>query len=161
MRQYLVQVEDAACEKFEAMMSLCSQAKIIDRGVMADTRTAVDRCVVKAICELRYDNVFKRRGDYAYIMLAANEEVIKGMRFFFSPKEYLDYMRELDIDKVPGRTTIYDALECTHGRYPEWTFSDHPGDTETLRRKNVVKRFMSAFMRAKLNVSDAISDNRR
>ena len=159
MRQYLVQVEDAACDKFEAMMDLCSQAKIIDKGVLIDTRAAVDLCVVEAIRELREDMVFKRPSDYAYIMIAANEEAIKGMRFFYSPQEYIDYLRQLEIRMIPGRSTIYDAIARTCGRYPNWTFTDHPSETEILRRKNVVRRFLSAFVKAKLSVSDCLSDN--
>lgn len=160
MRQYLVQVEDAACDKFESMIDLCSQVKILGSGIIVDTRDLVDLCVVEAFRELREDKVFKLPGDYAYIMIAANEEAIKDMRFFYSPKEYLDYMRQLEISKIPGRTTIYDAIARTQGRFPDWTFTDHPSETESLRRKNVVRRFMSAYMRAKLRLSNAFSDNR-
>lgn len=155
-----MQVEDTACSKFEGMVELCSQVEIVSYGVVADAKTGSDLCVAKAFQELRQDGVFKHPCDYAYIMIAANEETIKGMRFFYSPKEYIDYMRQLEIDTIPGRTTIYDAIARTCGRYPNWIFTDHPSETEILRRKNVVRRFSSAFMRAKLRVSDCYSDNR-
>ncbi len=160
MRQYLVQVEESACEKFEGMIDLCPDVKIVGVDVVIDTKDVVDQCMVDAIRALREDMVFKRPSDYAYIMLAANEEVIKGLRFFYSPKEYIEYLCQLEIDGVPGRTTIYDAIARTHGRYPNWTFTDHPSETEILRRKNVVKRFLSAYTKAKFGVSDGFSEYR-
>ena len=88
MRQYLVQVEDSACDKFEGMIDLCPDVKIVGVDVVIDTKDVVDQCMVDAIRALREDMVFKLPSDYAYIMIAANEEVIKGLRFFYSPKEY-------------------------------------------------------------------------
>ena len=160
MRQIVLNLDDEAFEPFMGMLRLCSKIEVVGEGVVIDTKDVVDHCVVEAIRELRQDMVFKHPGDYAYIMIAANEEAIKDMRFFYSPKEYIDYMRQLEINKIPGRNTIYDAIARTRGRYPNWTFTDHPSETEILRRKNVVRRFMSAFTRAKLNVSDCFSDNR-
>jgi hypothetical protein len=35
------------------------------------------------------------------------------------------------------------------GDFPDWAYLDEPSTTEMLRRKDVVYRFKSAFMRAK------------
>lgn len=51
-----------------------------------------------------------------------------------------------------------DGITRTFGKFPEWTFSDHPSADEVMRRKNVLKRFLSAYTKIKLNVSDAFSD---
>jgi len=67
-------------------------------------------------------------------------------------------MREADFDNLPGRTTIYDTIAKVQGKYPDWTFTDAPKASEALRRKNLVKRFLSAFMRAQSRKSDGLSD---
>ena len=160
MRQYLVQVEESACEKFEGMIDLCPDVKIVGMEVILDTIDVVDKCVREAIRVLREDMVFKHPSDFAYIMIAANEELIKDMRFFYSPNEYIEYMRMLDINVIPCRSTIYQVVSKTHGRYPDWTFADHPSETEILRRKNVVRRFLSAYNKARLSFLDGFLDNR-
>jgi hypothetical protein len=93
-------------------------------------------------------------------MIAANEGQAKGMSFFHSPKEYLDYLKELELDGLPGRSTIYDTISKVDGKYPNWTFSDDPKPKEALRRKNIVRLFLSAFFKARRTLSDGISDNR-
>ena len=109
---------------------------------------------------MRADGVFRLPGDYAYLMMAANEGLAKGMAFFHTPKEYLDYLKELELDGLPGRSTVYDILSKVDGKYPDWIFTDDPKPKEALRRKNIVRMFLSAFFKAKRAMSDGFSDNR-
>ena len=54
------------------------------------------------------------------------------------------------IDKLPGRNTLYDGITRTFGKFPEWTFSDHPSADEVMRRKNVLKRFFECLYQDKI-----------
>ena len=87
-------------------------------------------------------------------MVAMNEGVVKGLPFFYTPKDFLDYMRELNFDGLLGRSTVYDTIAKVQGKYPDWTFSDAPA----LRRKNLVRLFLSAFVRAQSRKLDGLSD---
>ncbi|WP_028904204.1 hypothetical protein [Prevotella sp. P6B4] len=158
MIQILIEIENEAYEPFMGMMRLCPAVRVVSSSMAVEARSVVDRCVAMAIRQLRDDKVFKRPGDYTYIMKGANEGVIKDMGFFYYPSEFLAYLREIGIDELPGRNTLYDGMTRTFGKYPDWTFSDHPTPAEVLRRKNVLKRFLSAYTKMKLSVSDASSD---
>jgi hypothetical protein len=91
-------------------------------------------------------------------MVAMNEGVVKGLPFFYTPKDFLDYMRELKFDGLLGRSTVYDTIAKVQGKYPDWTFSDAPKASEALRRKNLVRLFLSAFVRAQSRKLDGLSD---
>ena len=157
MRQIILNVEDAAYEQFMGMVALCPQVKVVCDGI--ETGDSTDLCIVRAIREMRENGAFRYPSDYTYIMVATNEGMVKGIPFFYSPKEYLDYMKELGLDGLPGRTTLYDTINKMRGRYPDWSFSDSPKTAEILRRKNIVKQFLSAFGRARRGVSDGVSEN--
>jgi hypothetical protein len=91
-------------------------------------------------------------------MVALNEEVVKGVPFFYTPMEYLSYLKSLGFDNLPGRTSLYDTIKLIKGRYPNWTFADNPKDVEARRRINVVKRFLNAFGRARRGKSDGFPE---
>ena len=103
MKEIIIHVEDSAYEKFMGMLSLCPQVEVVSEGVAIETREAIDLCVARAIREMRADGAFRFPSDYTYLMIAANEGQAKGMSFFHSPKEYLDYLKELELDGLPGR----------------------------------------------------------
>ena len=159
MRQIILNVEDAAYEQFMGMVALCPQVKVVSDGAACETRDVVDLCVARAIREMQENGAFRYPSDYTYIMVATNEGMVKGIPFFYSPKEYLDYLKELELDGLPGRSTLYDTINKMRGRYPDWSFSDNPKTAEILRRKNIVKQFLSAFGRARRDASDGVSEN--
>ena len=92
-------------------------------------------------------------------MVAFNESVVKGLPFFYSPKDFLDYMKDSDFDDLPGRSTIYNTIAKVEGKYPDWTFTDAPKASEALRRKNLIKQFLSAFMKAQSGMLDGLLDD--
>ena len=155
----ILEVEDSNFEKFMGMVDLCQGVNLVCRIEGNSTQEIVDKCVAMAICELQEDNVFKRKGDYTYIMMCSNEGIIDDLGTFENPDEFLEYLRICDLDFLPGRTSLYDAMGNTFGNYPNWTFHDKPSFTESKRRINVVKRFLSAYNRAKMSLLDGISDN--
>ena len=146
----MIEIEDEAYEPFMGMLRLCPAVKVVGTCMVVETRDVIGRCVALAIKKLREDRVFKHPGDYTYIMRGANEGVIKGMGFFYYPSEFLAYLREIGIDKLPGRNTLYDGITRTFGKFPEWTFSDHPSADEVMRRKNVLKRFFECLYQDKI-----------
>ena len=157
MKEIVLQIDDAAYEKFMGMVSLCPQVQVVSEGI--EVRGTVDLCVAGAIRELQESGKLKHPSDYAYIMLASNESTLKGLPSFCSPQEFIDYMKELELDRRPGRNTLYDTMNKTLGKYPDWEFSDGPKPAEALRRKNIVRLFLSAFFRLNRGFSDGFSDN--
>ena len=121
MKQVVLRIDDAAFEKFMGMVDLCPMVEVLNVCGTGDKKLTIDAYVSSAIREMRQALAFKNPCDYAYLMVAMNESVVKG-------------------------------------KYPDWTFTDSPKASEALRRKNLVKRFLSAFMRAQSNKSDGWSD---
>ncbi len=158
MKQVVLRVDDAAYEKFMGMVSLCPQVEVLNVYDAGSKGLTMDVFVVTAIREMRQMQAFRYPCDYAYLMVAMNDGVVKGLPYFYSPKDFLDYLRQSDFDGLPGRTTIYDTIAKVKGRYPDWTFTDAPKASEALRRKNLVKQFLSAMMRAQSRRPDGLSD---
>ena len=158
MKQVVLRIEDAAFEKFMGMVSLCPQVEVANVCDTGDKKLTMDGYVASAIREMRQMLAFRHPCDYAYLMVAMNESVVKGLPFFYTPKDFIDYMREADFDNLPGRTTIYDTIAKVKGKYPDWTFADDPKASEALRRKNLIKQFLSAFVRVQSRKSDGLSD---
>lgn len=156
----LLRIEDTAYEKFMGMISLCSQVEVICESCAVEICSSTELCVANAISEMQKNRVLRQPSDYTYIMMAANESVMKGLPFFYSPKDFLDYLKSLNLDHLPGRSTLYDTIVKVQGRYPDWAFTDNPKPSELIRRKNVVKQFLSAYLRAQRIFSDGSSDNR-
>ena len=161
MRQYLVQVEESACEKFEGMIDLCPDVKIVGVDVVIDTKDNVDQCMVDAIRSLVESNTIRHAYDYAYIMMGINQGLVDKQLFFVSPQEYLDYLNELVDSNLPGKSTLYNTIGKTYGKYPDWTFTDKPTTFESLRRKNVFKQFLSAFMKEKRARLERMLENKK
>ena len=160
MKQIILNVEDSAYEQLIGFIRLCPQVELISDGKEVDTKENIDQCVVDAIQEMRKGSAFRHPSDYTYLMMASNQGLVNGLPLFYSPKEFLDYLKELELDSLPGRSTLYDTISKTHGKFPEWTFSDNPTPAETLRRRNVAKQFLSALGRAKRRLSDGNSEIR-
>ena len=158
MKQVVLRIDDAAFEKFMGMVSLCPQVEVLNVCDTGDKKQTMDGYVVSAIREMRQRLAFRSPCDYAYLMVAMNESVVKGLPFFYTPKDFIDYMREADFDNLPGRSTVYNTIAKVKGKYPDWTFTDDPKASEALRRKNLIKQFLSAFVRAQAGKLDGLLD---
>ena len=159
MKQVVLRIDDAAFERFMGMVSLCPQVEVLNVCQTGDKKQTIDAYVASAIREMRQTLAFRYPCDYAYLMVAMNESVVKGLPFFYTPKDFIEYMREAEFDHLPGRTTIYDTIAKVQGKYPDWTFTDAPKSSEALRRKNIIKQFLSAFMRAQTEKLDGLLDD--
>jgi hypothetical protein len=140
------------------MVSLCPQVEVVNVCDTGDKKQTMDGYVASAIREMRQRLAFRSPCDYAYLMVAMNESVVKGLPFFYTPKDFIDYMREADFDNLPGRSTVYNTIAKVKGKYPDWTFTDDPKASEALRRKNLIKQFLSAFVRAQAGKLDGLLD---
>ena len=158
MKQVVLRIDDAAFEKFMGMVSLCPQVEVVNVCDTGDKKQTMDGFVATAIREMRQRLAFRSPCDYAYLMVAMNESVVKGLPFFYTPKDFIDYMREADFDNLPGRSTVYNTIAKVKGKYPDWTFTDDPKASEALRRKNLIKQFLSAFVRAQAGKLDGLLD---
>ena len=158
MKQVILKIDDSVYEKFMGMVSLCPQVEVVSVCQTGDQHLTIDVYVASAIREMRLALAFQHPSDYAYLMVAMNESVVKGLPFFYTPKDFLDYMRESNFANLPGRSTIYNTVAKVKGKYPDWTFTDTPKASEALRRKNLVKQFLSAFVRAQSRKLDGSLD---
>lgn len=149
MRQILIEIEDEAYGKFMGMVELCPQISVMDVGIITNTKNMLDLCMKQAIMELIEDKVIRRPRDYGWIMLALEQKVVKDIDGFSSHQAFIDYLALLGVESLPGKTTLFRTYNITDGTYPDWTFLDHPKHEEELRRKNIIVRFLSAYMRAK------------
>lgn len=156
MKEIVLKIEDNAFDDFLGMIRHCPFIEVVSTSQDIDSKEILDQCFHAAISELREDGVFRMKGDYGYIMLAVNDEAVKGL-FFYSPLDYRSYLKELGFDDLPGQSTLYDTCKKVGGRYPKWDFPDRPDSKERLRRNNIVVRFVSAFNRAKRRLSEDIS----
>ena len=159
MKQVVLRIDDAAYEKFMGMVILCPMVEVVNVCQAKDARQMTNHYVMAAIREMRQTRAFRYPCDYAFLMVAFNESVVKGLPFFYSPKDFLDYMKDSDFDDLPGRSTIYNTIAKVKGKYPDWTFTDAPKASEALRRKNLIKQFLSAFVKAQSGMLDGLSDD--
>ena len=158
MKQVVLRIDDAAFEKFMGMVSLCPQVEVLSVCESGDKKLTIDTYVLSAIREMRQTLAFRFPCDYAYLMVAMNESVVKGLPFFYTPQDFIDYMREADFDNLPGRSTVYNTIAKVKGKYPDWIFTDDPKASEALRRKNLIKQFLSALVRAQAGKLDGLLD---
>jgi len=149
MRQILIEIEDEAYGKFMGMMELCPQIRVLDEYDIINTENVRDLCMRQAIMELIEDKVIRRPRDFGWIMLALEQKVVKDFEGFSSHQAFIDYLGLLGIKALPGKTTLFRTYNITDGTYPNWSFLDNPKHEEVLRRKNIIVRFLSAYMRAK------------
>ena len=108
-----------------------------------------DQCFRLAIQELTDGRLIRKAMDYAWIMIAIEQGVLKDFEAFPSHQSYIDYLDLLGVKVLPSRTTLFRAYAKVCGSYPQWGFTDAPKQDEALRRKTIVVRFLSAYSRAK------------
>ncbi len=159
MKQVVLRIEDSALENFKAFCNLCSAVEIVSEFSDLEVRKHLDICIEEAIRELQKNKVFRKPSDYTYIMQVINDRTVSGAPYFYTPDAFIDYLKVLGIDKLPGRSTIYDMRKTISGEFPDWSFKDSSvDDVETLRRNNVARQFLSALFKAQRTISDNTSD---
>ena len=161
MKQILIQIEDAAYEQFMGMLALCPQVEVVGTSDNVETRSLNDVCFAEAIKEVCNDKtVYKRPSDLAYVMIGTNDGMIKDLDYFLTVDDYTGYLVQIGIepDKIPKRSTVYNKVNGTVGKFPDWKFVGDIKPKEALRRKNVFTRFSSAYFRIKHQKLDGFLD---
>lgn len=149
MKRIIIEVEDLAYEPVVGMLKLCNGVRIASVQESMDVMDDRDACMRYAITALRRNKVFRRHYDYSWIMQAINDGVMDDYEEFESPQTFINYLCEIGIDELPDRSTISRGCSNVFDSYPNWQFMDVKKPGEILRRKNVVKQFLSAFGEAK------------
>ena len=162
MKEIIIRNEDSVYEQVMGMLALCPQVEVLGTSDDVEPRSLNDVCFAEAIEEVCNDKtVYKRPSDLAYVMIAVNDGMLKGMDFFFdNPDDYSGYLKQIGVDQdfIPKRSTVYNKVNSTVGKFPDWTFVGNVKPKEALRRKNVSTRFSSAFFRIKHQKLDGFLD---
>ena len=108
----------------------------------------INRRMTIALNLMKQVGVIRYGYDYTWIMVAINDGAIKGLGAFKSPQSFMDYLRNLGVEKVPSRTTLSTWFGKVFGSYPNWEFTDTEDPQEILRRKNVVRQLISVLNKA-------------
>ena len=159
MIEIVLKISDNALDDFLGITRHCPFIEVVSTSQDIDSKEILDKCFYEAIIELQRDRLLRTRSDYTYIMLAVNDRAVDGF-YFYSPLDYLDYMSQLGLEHLPGKSVLYDTVKKVSMHYPNWSFLDNPDDNERIRRKNIVVRFISAFNRAKRRLSERIPENK-
>lgn len=122
--------------------SLKTSTESKEKDEVEDEEGLSDNRIKKSIINLKEERLLKHLYDYTWIMQVMNDT--KDMPHFDSPQSFLDYLKMLGIESLPEVSSLKKAYGKVIGKFPEWTFLDADA-TETNRRINVAKRFMSEY----------------
>lgn len=161
MKEVMIRIEDSVYEQVMGMLALCPQVEVLGTSDKVEPRSLNDVCFAEAIKEVCSDKtVYKRPSDLAYIMIGTNDGMIKDLDYFLTVDDYTGYLVQIGIepDKIPKRSTVYNKVNATVGKFPDWKFVGKVKPKEALRRKNVFTRFSSAYFRIKHQKLDSFLD---
>ncbi len=107
-----------------------------------------DRRMAFTMQTLKNNGAIRFSYDYAWIMAALGDGVLKDLKGFSSPQKFIDYLRNIGAERVPCRSTLSEYYNTVYGTFPDWKFTDTNDPQEVLRRKNIVRQFLSAYNKA-------------
>lgn len=157
MKQVTLRVPDDMVALFEQLAARMPEVEIVEREelpLVDDGLSDIDRRVALAMQVLQKNSALRNPFDYTWIMVAIGDGVVKGMGAFRSPQSFMDYLHRLGVEHVPSRSTLSAWYNKVLGTYPDWEFTDTQDPQEILRRKNVVRQFLSAMRQAGKGLSD-------
>ena len=118
------------------------------------TMEEFDWCVAAAIRTLKNERLIRSSRDYAWIMKLLNEQYLDDFEQYYTGLSFIEYLNLIGVKDRPSKSAIYNNYAIIIGEFPKWEFSDEPEHSEAVRRINVGKRFINAYMRAKKAVSE-------
>lgn len=148
MKQVTLRVPDQMVALIEQLAAHMPEVEIVEREELSpdgDGLGDMDRRVAYAIEVLKHNGALRNPYDYTWIMVAIGDGAVKGMGAFRSPQSFMDYLHGIGVVHVPSRSTLSAWYGRVLGKYPEWEFIDTQDPQEILRRKNVVRQFLSAM----------------
>ena len=158
MRQIVLNLDDEAFEPVMGVLKLSDKVEIVCETDVADSRKMVDTCMARAVRELQEREVIKHSSDHTFIMLLANQGLVDKHLFFSTPLDYIKYLKEIGVEDIPSKTRLYLMQSYTRNQYPEWTFADCQDAGERLRRNNVARQFLSAYIRHRIAIAERYAE---
>ena len=149
MKEITLRVPDELAPELEALvkkMALVMEVEDFEDELSCDE---LFEALKKAFWEVWDDKVIRRPRDFGWIWLAMDQGVLPDVDGFNSAGSFRAFLKFLKINPLPCRNTLSSTYNLVEGEFPDWLFMDLPDATEATRRKNVVVRFKSAYMRAK------------
>lgn len=159
MKEITLRVPEALAPELEALAKKLAQVMETEEEDVLLTIDEQDQCVAEAIRVLQRDKVIRSSRDFAWIMTLMNQQVLDDFEVYFTAISFIDYLKSLNVENRPGKSSLYDNCSLVLNDFPEWEFADEPNHNEVVRRRNVGKRFLSAYIRAKRCISEGISEN--
>ena len=157
MKQVTLRVPDDMVALIEQLAARMPEVEIVEREELPlddDGLSDIDRRVSLTMQVLQMNGALRNPFDYTWIMVAIGDGMVKGMGAFRSPQSFMDYLNGLGVEHVPSRSTLSAWYNKVLGTYPNWEFTDTHDPQEILRRKNVVRQFLSAMRQAEKGLSD-------
>ena len=108
----------------------------------------MNRKMALALQTMKHNGALRYGYDYTWIMAAIGDGAVRGISAFKSPQSFMNYLKILEVEHIPSRTTLSTWFGKVFGTYPDWEFTDSPDPQEIQRRKNVVKQLISALNKA-------------
>ena len=146
MKEITFRVADERAELYREMARHLGD-KIASEKTIEDEQVDVFARARIALNIVRCENLIKHQYDYAYIRRLIDEDKLKGLHMFESTKSFREFLKELGVENVPGNSTIDDTYKRINGEFPNWTFDDTKDPGRVIRRINLAKRFLSAFIK--------------
>ncbi len=149
MKEITFRVPDDMAQLLEEWSKRIPEMEIVRREeCVVSALDDMNLRVALAMKSLKEKGAIRYNYDYTWIMVAIGDDVVKGMSAFRSPQSFIDYLKGIGVEKVPCRATISNNYNKVYGTYPDWKFTDTEDPREILRRKNVIKQFLSVFNKA-------------
>jgi len=146
MTEITFRVPDDMAQLIEEWAKRIPEMEIVRQEVCVTTELDdLDKRMAMTIMALKENGAIRYNYDYTWIMVAISDGVVKDMNGFRSPQSFMDYLKGIGVEHVPCRSTISEFYNKVYGKFPNWEFTDTKDPSEILRRKNVVRQFLSAL----------------
>ena len=149
MIELTIRVPNDLAQTIGDLIKRIPEAEIVCSAEDIKVESLRDECAKEAFNTLLYEGIIKSPRDIGWIMVAMNKGLMDDFTEFSSDQSFIDYLKDLNIRKVPSRTTLFNANFLVSEVSPTLQFSDNPDAHETIRRRNVVFRFLNSYREAK------------
>ena len=154
MKQILIVVPDDKLALVEELVKAITGMEIVEVKDIDNIEEFQRKSPMERLCFAIHSvndekGLLANRYDFAWIYAAIQQEQLKGIEKFRSVNSFRQHLINIGIKKVPSNSTISGRYSCLRHKFPDWVFSDGCDATETQRRINVAKRFLSLFYKGK------------
>lgn len=134
---------DAAASQAPASDATASQAH--DSEAAEKEATDSEQRVKKAILAVSHDSNFLHLYDWSWVRIAMADNRV-GIRFSTNDT-FLSFLHGHGINQLPNRSVLSRYMSKAVRTNDGYTFTDTIDRTETIRRNNIIRRFISAYIK--------------